>query len=289
MGPSGGLANAIKSLLASGKHSDFVITCGDDVYNVHKAILCSQSDVFDAASRFGKESEDGRMDLAEDEPEIVKYMIQYLYEEQYEVPRAQDEPSVRVVINFVDLPANKKVQARTLVEGIPSLRRDLYDRFIKIIASDGQVLSEKVLGRVQLSGDMDRLVNRQLLRLLEQAHEDSSHPPTHLFPSDRELVVHAKVYAIADKYHIDGLKTYAASAFAGAKVDRSTSPFLYDAIDVAFSTTPDEDIGLRVWLAYDVLGQLNQFGLYPRLKEKLEQVPELATFVLGLQFGKHTS
>jgi hypothetical protein len=44
------------SLLATGEFSDFVITCGDKTWNVHKAIVCTQSDVFAAASKFGKVS-----------------------------------------------------------------------------------------------------------------------------------------------------------------------------------------------------------------------------------------
>jgi hypothetical protein len=44
------------SLLATGEFSDFVITCGDKTWNVHKAIVCTQSRVFAAASKFGKVS-----------------------------------------------------------------------------------------------------------------------------------------------------------------------------------------------------------------------------------------
>jgi hypothetical protein len=44
------------SLLATGEFSDFVITCGDKTWNVHKAIVCTQADVFAAASKFGKVS-----------------------------------------------------------------------------------------------------------------------------------------------------------------------------------------------------------------------------------------
>jgi hypothetical protein len=76
----------MKSLLDTGKHSDFVIVCGDDTYNVHKSIICSQCSFFDAASRFDKEAEEGKIDLADDEPEIVKYFIQYLYELDYHIP-----------------------------------------------------------------------------------------------------------------------------------------------------------------------------------------------------------
>jgi len=80
---------SMKSLLETGKHSDFVVVCGEDTYNVHKSIVCSQCDFFDAASRFGKEGEEGKIDLADDEPEIVKYMIQYLYELDYHIPSEQ--------------------------------------------------------------------------------------------------------------------------------------------------------------------------------------------------------
>jgi hypothetical protein len=44
------------SLLATGEFSDFIIKCGDKTWNVHKAIVCTQSDVFAAASKFGKVS-----------------------------------------------------------------------------------------------------------------------------------------------------------------------------------------------------------------------------------------
>jgi hypothetical protein len=44
------------SLLASGEFSDFVVTCGDKTWNVHKAFVCTHSDVFAAASKFGKVS-----------------------------------------------------------------------------------------------------------------------------------------------------------------------------------------------------------------------------------------
>jgi len=81
-----GFRESMKSLLQTGKHSDFVIVCGDDTYNVHKSIVCSQCDFFEAASKFGKEGEEGKIDLADDEPEIVKYMVQYLYELDYHIP-----------------------------------------------------------------------------------------------------------------------------------------------------------------------------------------------------------
>ena len=41
-----------RSLLSSGDYSDLVITCGTDIYNVHKAVVFSQSGFFQGAERF---------------------------------------------------------------------------------------------------------------------------------------------------------------------------------------------------------------------------------------------
>jgi len=36
----------------SGKYTDFVITCGDDTYDVHKAVVCARSGFFERAEQF---------------------------------------------------------------------------------------------------------------------------------------------------------------------------------------------------------------------------------------------
>lgn len=79
-------SDSTKSLLKTGKHSDSIITGGKDTHNVHKSIACSQSDVLDAASKFEKEKEEGRIDLVDDDPDAVQCMIRYLYELDYDIP-----------------------------------------------------------------------------------------------------------------------------------------------------------------------------------------------------------
>ena len=90
-------------LLDTGKFSDFTITCQGREWKVHKAIVCSQSDTIEAASRFGKvcklsalhgstlligvqEAEEAKIDLTEDDPEIVEYMLRFMYERNYRLP-----------------------------------------------------------------------------------------------------------------------------------------------------------------------------------------------------------
>ncbi|TIA39674.1 hypothetical protein D6C78_03087 [Aureobasidium pullulans] len=49
--PEKQLASTIASLHDSGAYSDLKIVCGQDTYNVHKAIICPQSEFFRAACR----------------------------------------------------------------------------------------------------------------------------------------------------------------------------------------------------------------------------------------------
>ncbi|CAI6302599.1 unnamed protein product [Periconia digitata] len=87
--PREALESGIKSLYLPEKYSDFTIVCGDDVFPVHKAIICPRSDYFAAAVKFGKEASENKIVLSEDEPAIVKLMIQYFYKLNYKL----DEPA----------------------------------------------------------------------------------------------------------------------------------------------------------------------------------------------------
>jgi len=45
--------NPICSCLTSGDYSDLAIKCGDDMYKVHKLIVCTRSEFFARAVKFG--------------------------------------------------------------------------------------------------------------------------------------------------------------------------------------------------------------------------------------------
>ncbi|KAF2279791.1 uncharacterized protein EI97DRAFT_482573 [Westerdykella ornata] len=78
---------SLKKLLQSGDFSDLVVTCGEDEYKVHKAIVCPRSTFFASAVQFsGKEAQEGKINLPEDEPETIKLLMQYLYEGVYGPP-----------------------------------------------------------------------------------------------------------------------------------------------------------------------------------------------------------
>ena len=103
--------DSLKGLLSSGSYSDLVITCGVDVHHVHKAFVCPQSGFLRAALRFGGiESQESRINLPEDDPPIIKLLVQFFYEGRYDTgpPPLEDEPlrtdSSRSSTGSLDLP-----------------------------------------------------------------------------------------------------------------------------------------------------------------------------------------
>ncbi|KAM3083494.1 hypothetical protein ACMFMG_004142 [Clarireedia jacksonii] len=77
----------ISQLYTSGKYSDLVIKCEDRKFNVHRAIVCTQSRPIAAAIDHGfKEASTGEIHLEEDDPEIVELMINFLYNGNYVLP-----------------------------------------------------------------------------------------------------------------------------------------------------------------------------------------------------------
>lgn len=66
---------------------------------------------------------------------------------------------------------------------------------------------------------------------------------THNDPAD--LLLHAKMYEIADKYDISGLKMLAREKFRRSCVQYWDNEVFVPAFEYALSTTPDEDQGLR--------------------------------------------
>lgn len=88
----------MRDALASGLYSDFVITCQGRMFKVHKVILAASSEFFRALLRNDcqvchvcdirlmfisltvcQETRDGKVDLAEDDPEIIALLLKYLY------------------------------------------------------------------------------------------------------------------------------------------------------------------------------------------------------------------
>jgi hypothetical protein len=101
-------------------------------------------------------------------------------------------------------------------------------------------------------------------------------------PESVELLVHAKMYEVADKYEVDALKELAREKFAWACGVYWNSEYFAPAAHYAYSTTPDEDMGLReivIKALFEHLGLLDK----PEVEAVLIEFNGLAVGLLKLR------
>jgi hypothetical protein len=99
-------------------------------------------------------------------------------------------------------------------------------------------------------------------------------------PSQTYVIEHAKVFTIAAKYQIDGLRDLAASKFKDAAIAHPDADELVDSIYVAYNSTPEDVTQLRDAVA-DILHQhFDAIEEDSALETALCYVPRLAYDVL---------
>ncbi|KAF1945593.1 hypothetical protein EJ02DRAFT_368897 [Clathrospora elynae] len=264
----------LKSLLDSGKYSDFIITCHGKTWNVHKAIVCSQSDPLEAASRFGKEAIEDKIDLPEDDPEIVAHMLRFMYERDYRLP-SEDVPGphwTRLVWSRTDAAIEKKevriienflwewVTPTYLLEAHPERKQ----------TSNGKVLQMRY-GSLRF---------HEFAEQIEAIHNDKQKAQWPVCAHD--LSTHAKLYSIAEKYFVKGLKVTVREKFKACLNSSFAGKTFYHAAEIVFSTTSDTDTGLRELVAKRVFEEKEKYGLDANedLNEALKAIPDLAYWVM---------
>lgn len=99
-------------------------------------------------------------------------------------------------------------------------------------------------------------------------------------------MIHARVYALAEKYTMEGLKYLAKTKF-NALHGHVLNEGFYKAIDIIFTSTPDSDMGLRKIVVRKLCFIINQYGVLPQIEEKLKMFPELVVQILDFQAGFH--
>ncbi|KAI5377061.1 hypothetical protein J4E82_004144 [Alternaria postmessia] len=228
----------MESVLKSGAYSDLTITCGNDTHKVHKVIVCERAEFFARNLKFGgKESESSIIDLPEDEPTIIKLLIQYLYEGEYEPLLPDDESREALLAARIGRP-----------------KHDPHGRAYSY-----------------------------------QFPHSCSQPEPSIPPPNSEsdqLLLHAKMYEIADKYDAVGLKDLAIEKFKWA------CQYLWDddkfsiAADHVFSTTPDHDKGLRD-IVSETIGAHMGLVKKPEVKVLLTEFNGLALGVLEKKIIEH--
>ncbi|KAI9672634.1 MAG: hypothetical protein M1831_000069 [Alyxoria varia] len=315
--PQEELKTALSALSKSGKFSDFTILCQGRRYPVHKALLCSRSRFFDGAfNGHFAESRTGEIDLSEDDEEAVKHMIHYFYHLDYlDEPNTVEEANVAPIksrktqIDPVKLDlsnmedpllatahASKAHQSSDLINlpgpregatstdpntatGSPTQSGGKYRRRQSALKPKVDRFSVHENGSCENSAWQSHSGNDEAIDATEDEMES-------------EFLVHARVYALAEKYGIHGLKALAKAKFETLSSESWDDPGFLDAVEEVYTTTIEQDRGLR-----DVILQV--FRKHPDLVYRLDvqdavkdvptlahdlnrTIPSIAQFAVGI-------
>ncbi|ORY17303.1 hypothetical protein BCR34DRAFT_52098 [Clohesyomyces aquaticus] len=254
---------SFKDLLVSGKYSDFTITCGEDTYSVHKAVVCPRSDFFANALDFavGKAAEDHKVDLPEDDPDIVKLMIQYFYEAEYDPPL---------------LPSKQAAEASRLTW----LAGYTYNFPHTCSSPDYSCDSPKLCPHHKCGTDCDSNCSDK------KSCSSGCEALSATNGTAEQFLTYAKMYEIADEYNITGLKQLSEDKFLRACQMFWEEAEFPVAANHAFSTTPDHDKGLRD-LVSKTISDHDSLLHKPEIKALMVEFNGLAYDLLMLKVEKY--
>ncbi|KAF1978964.1 hypothetical protein BU23DRAFT_191678 [Bimuria novae-zelandiae CBS 107.79] len=272
------LMSALASMHESGKYSDLTIVTANKSYPVHRVLLASRSSFFEGAcSNPFRESETGVIDLTEDDPTAVEYMVHYFYHLDYlnkplsRRSSKRSNPSISPRMSRFPARQPSKKLNLTLVE----------DPLLAMLsaATPATPLTEEA-EHLQ-PDDQDALELPAKLPDTPMQDQFMDDPFDYVFTETKaddeqsHLVTHAKVYAIAEKYGIIGLKSIARKKFAAQIEAHLDSDELPEACQEAYESTVDTDRGLR-----DII--IQAFRSHPNLSSRkdvelvLRETPSLA-------------
>ncbi|KAF2107726.1 hypothetical protein BDV96DRAFT_505827 [Lophiotrema nucula] len=282
---------SMRSLLETGKHSDFTITCGNSTFRVHKSIVCTQSEFFDAASRFGKEGQEQLVNLPKDDETAVGYMIQYMYGLDYDIPGSTDDLKGRIMVHWGTGAGTQHGECTKCAEYNSRQKRDLDDYLSNIHQRSDEEAEEfnRMNNRVLVLKPCDPHYAKTLHQIadgFERKRKAGALPTTQAPKFHHDILTHVRVYIMAEKYIIQGLKDTAMEKIKKIILFAHLTNPIWEALELIFKETPHNEGKLR-WLAAQRIEQeLISYGMYTKLQEFLWSTPDLAVRVLHLKYPR---
>ncbi|KAF2656477.1 hypothetical protein K491DRAFT_596844, partial [Lophiostoma macrostomum CBS 122681] len=238
-------------LLETGKFSDCLVTCNGKEWKVHKSIICTRSAFFNAAMRFGKEAAQSKVDLPEDDPEIVGYMLQFVYTCDYN--------------GSYNTPQDFEDSARAIIFDWDEHHDDL----------------SRILRREMMEG-IGKLNEKGMARAAELTEGEKFY----LCEGSTQLMTHAKLYCMGDKYQVRGLQDAALEKLEYHFHDhlfelRNT----YEVIQLLLHNTPESDQTIRDFIVQKVRSDMSTFGVRPDVQSLLDETPGLAAMIIRAEYS----
>ncbi|KAF5620787.1 kelch repeat and BTB domain protein [Fusarium sp. NRRL 52700] len=199
---------SLPDVLETGELSDLTIICGNTRHRVHKLILSTGSRFFKVACTGIYKESDGEINLPDDHPAAVRKMIGYLYNVDYNPTRIQ----------------------------MPD-----YDDDVEAELSDTEYDAEARYRMKLFGAEFIERKRIKQLKVREWGGWKSGEAPI-----SSQLCLQAKVYALGEKYGIQGLKKAAKGAFESEIQSGNVGVDEFaEAVEEVYTSTVSEDRGLR--------------------------------------------
>jgi hypothetical protein len=229
--------------------------------------VCSSCDFFKKSLSFavGKEAEEKVIDLPEDDPEMIRRLISYLYLGDYDPCDGLD------ISRYNNLPQH--VSTVTLPEAHhPRYRKGTFGSF-SFSSDHCACLAPNTKNQTQPARRMAPSSLPSDYKPVEKA--------TNTVEVENPLTIHATMYALGDKYQVDGLSQLAKEKFESCLHHHAHSEDFITAVQLAYSSTPDTNRGLRDVVLGAFRTQFNiDITKMPGAEAKLDTIDELSFLLI---------
>ncbi|KAK4989807.1 hypothetical protein LTR66_003127 [Elasticomyces elasticus] len=238
----------------------------------------STSGFFDSAcSNQMREAETGVIDLSEDDEEAVEHMIHYFYHLDY-LNQVERQPSALFrhrALSDARRRIPKKLDLSQIEDPLVSQAAAVAPKSPLPPPADRHDSFNSIFDKVPNDPTKTRTRSPSLKSACSDSESDVDEADDDYETDDSHLLLHTRVYALAEKYDIPSLKALARRKFEMAMACYYDSPEFADAIEEVYCSTIDSDRGLR-----DVV--IQAFRSHPQLASTqdvfsvIKQTPTLA-------------
>lgn len=247
----------------NGNYTDLTVTCGPLVFKVHAVVVCSSCEFFRKSLRFavGKEAEENLIDLPEDDPEIIRRLIAYLYLGDYDPNNGMD------LSKFATIPQYESTAAANPTH---HYRRGAFGVSVTdpcaCLAPNTNHMQQPVANTEAAASRSDQKLYEKTAYAMEVAEP---------------LTIHASMYALGDKYQVEGLSQLAKEKFESCLHHHAHSVDFISAVQIAYSTTPDSNRELRDTVM-DAFRKhfMTDVASIPGAEAKLDSIDELSFLLI---------